>query len=69
MAKQLSSGERTTRSIFAFGGAHMMRLSVAMMRSIARALSLPENTFDSAFDGGISTLRLTHYPRQVERVF
>jgi isopenicillin N synthase-like dioxygenase len=40
----------------------MMRLSVAMMRSIARALNLPENTFDSAFDGGISTLRLTHYP-------
>lgn len=40
----------------------MTRLSVAIMRSIARALSLPENTFDSAFDGGISTLRLTHYP-------
>jgi isopenicillin N synthase-like dioxygenase len=40
----------------------MTRLSVAMMRSIARGLNLPENSFDNAFDGGISTLRLIHYP-------
>lgn len=40
----------------------MTRLSAALMRSIARALNLPEITFDSAFAGGISTLRLTHYP-------
>ena len=40
----------------------MTRLSVALMRSIARALNLPENCFDGAFDGGISTLRLIRYP-------
>jgi isopenicillin N synthase-like dioxygenase len=40
----------------------MTRLSVAMMRSIARGLNLSENSFDSAFNGGISTLRLIHYP-------
>jgi isopenicillin N synthase-like dioxygenase len=40
----------------------MTRLSVALMHSIARALRLQENYFDTAFDGGISTLRLTHYP-------
>jgi isopenicillin N synthase-like dioxygenase len=40
----------------------MTRLSVAMMRSIARTLGLPEKSFDDAFDGGISTLRLIRYP-------
>jgi isopenicillin N synthase-like dioxygenase len=40
----------------------MTRLSLAMMHSIARALNLPENIFDCSFDGGISTLRLIHYP-------
>ncbi len=30
------------------------------------ALTLPEDIFDSAFDGGISTLRLTHYPVRPE---
>ncbi len=44
----------------------MTQLSVAMMHSIARALSLPENIFDGAFDGGISTLRLTRYPVRSE---
>jgi isopenicillin N synthase-like dioxygenase len=40
----------------------MTRLSVAMMHSIARALNLPSNCFDGAFEGGISTLRLIRYP-------
>lgn len=40
----------------------MARLSFALMRSIARGLGLAENTFDAAFEGGISTLRLLHYP-------
>ena len=40
----------------------MTRLSAALMRSIARGLNLPESTFDAAFEGGISTLRLLHYP-------
>ena len=40
----------------------MSRLSVALMRAIARGLQLPEHTFDAAFEGGISTLRLLHYP-------
>ena len=33
-----------------------------VMRSVARGLGLPEATFDEAFVGGISTLRLIHYP-------
>ena len=40
----------------------MDRLSKALMHSIARGLELPEDTFDFAFDGGISTLRLLRYP-------
>ena len=40
----------------------MARLSSALMHSIARGLELPEHTFDYAFEGGISTLRLLRYP-------
>jgi len=40
----------------------MTRLSAALMGSIARGLALPEDTFDSAFKGGNSTLRLLRYP-------
>lgn len=40
----------------------MDRLSRALMHSIARGLELPEDTFDIAFEGGISTLRLLRYP-------
>lgn len=40
----------------------MERTGQAVMRSIARGLGLPETTFDDAFKGGISTLRLIHYP-------
>lgn len=40
----------------------MLRLSFALMRSIARGLGLPQHSFDAAFDDGISTLRLLHYP-------
>ena len=40
----------------------MSRLSFALMRSIARGLGLAEATFDNAFEGGVSTLRLLHYP-------
>ncbi len=40
----------------------MSRLSGALMQSIARGLGLPEKQFDAAFEGGISTLRLLHYP-------
>ena len=40
----------------------MTQLSAAMMRSIARALDLTEDAFDSSFHGGISTLRLVRYP-------
>lgn len=42
-----------------------MELSGRMlMRSIARGLGLAETTFDDAFQGGISTLRLIHYPKR-----
>jgi isopenicillin N synthase-like dioxygenase len=40
----------------------MTRLALALMHAIARGLRLPENHFDAAFDPGVSTLRLLHYP-------
>lgn len=47
----------------------MARFSAAIMRSIARGLGLPETTFDEAFVGGLSTLRLIHYPVRPEESF
>lgn len=38
------------------------QLGAVLMRALARGLGLPEATFDAAFAGGISTLRLIHYP-------
>jgi isopenicillin N synthase-like dioxygenase len=38
------------------------RTATVLMRSIARGLGLEEHYFDSAFAGGISTLRLIRYP-------
>jgi isopenicillin N synthase-like dioxygenase len=40
----------------------MEQVSTALMRSIARSLGLQECYFDSAFDKGLSTLRLIRYP-------
>lgn len=40
----------------------MERVARTLMHAIARGLDLPEDIFDSAFAGGISTLRLIHYP-------
>ena len=40
----------------------MEKVSQALMRSIARGLSLNEHFFDSAFERGLSTLRLLRYP-------
>jgi isopenicillin N synthase-like dioxygenase len=40
----------------------MVRISQALMRSIARSLALPERFFDEAFERGLSTLRLLRYP-------
>ena len=40
----------------------MERTARALMGSLARGLGLDEASFDSAFEGGISTLRLLHYP-------
>ena len=37
-----------------------------LMRSIARGLGLEETVFDDAFRGGISTLRLLHYPLRTQ---
>ena len=47
----------------------MSRLSAALMRSIARSLKLDAGIFDAAFEGGISTLRITHYPPRPEQSF
>jgi isopenicillin N synthase-like dioxygenase len=44
----------------------MERLAAVLMRSLARSLGLPEMRFDEAFRGGISTLRLLHYPVRPE---
>jgi isopenicillin N synthase-like dioxygenase len=40
----------------------MQKVSQALMRGIARGLSLDEHFFDKAFDQGLSTLRLLRYP-------
>ncbi len=40
----------------------MVHASQALMRSMARGLSLQEHFFDYAFDEGLSTLRLIRYP-------
>jgi isopenicillin N synthase-like dioxygenase len=40
----------------------MEAVGKALMRSVARGLSLPETIFDTDFEGGISTLRLIRYP-------
>jgi isopenicillin N synthase-like dioxygenase len=40
----------------------MEKVSQALMRAIARGLSLDEYFFDGAFDRGLSTLRLLRYP-------
>jgi isopenicillin N synthase-like dioxygenase len=42
--------------------AGMEKVSQALMRAIARGLSLQENYFDHAFEKGLSTLRLLRYP-------
>jgi isopenicillin N synthase-like dioxygenase len=44
----------------------MAATGAALMRSIARGLGLAEDTFDAAFCGGISTLRLIRYPLRPE---
>ncbi len=47
----------------------MERLGAVLMRSIARGLKLPETTFDAAFEGGVSTLRLIRYPVRTNESF
>jgi isopenicillin N synthase-like dioxygenase len=44
----------------------MVHASQVLMRSIARALTLQEHFFDHAFDKGLSTLRLLHYPLRTD---
>lgn len=44
------------------------RTAAVLMRSIARGLGLAETTFDDAFRGGISTLRLIRYPLRPDSV-
>src|SRR5258706_3744218 len=45
------------------------RASAALMRSIARGLGLEQHIFDAAFEGGVSTLRLIHYPVRPKQSF
>lgn len=40
----------------------MERVGATLLRAIARGLGLPDGTFAPAFENGISTLRLLHYP-------
>jgi isopenicillin N synthase-like dioxygenase len=44
----------------------MEQVGVLLMRAVARELGLAEDTFDSAFAGGVSTLRLLHYPARTQ---
>ena len=37
-------------------------VGASLMRALARGLALPETSFDAAFRGGISTLRMIRYP-------
>ena len=46
----------------------MVHASQALMRSIARGLSLQEHFFSHAFDRGLSTLRLIRYPVRTDAV-
>lgn len=46
--------------------AGMDKMSQALMRAIARGLSLEQHFFDSAFDRGLSTLRLLRYPLRTD---
>jgi isopenicillin N synthase-like dioxygenase len=46
--------------------AGMNKVSQALMRAIARGLSLEEHFFDRAFDRGLSTLRLLRYPLRTD---
>ncbi len=48
---------------------HMEETGRALMRAIARGLELNETTFDKAFERGISTLRLLHYPLRTPESF
>lgn len=52
-------GWRATATRYYLGMEETGRL---LMRAVARGLGLAELTFDDAFIGGISTLRLLHYP-------
>lgn len=65
-AEAMLPGWRATVSDYYRG---MERLGAVMMQSIARGLGLPEATFDEYFRGGISTLRLIHYPVRTEASF
>lgn len=47
----------------------MSATGLALMRSIARGLGLPESQFDSAFEDESSTLRLIHYPPRPDDSF
>jgi isopenicillin N synthase-like dioxygenase len=47
----------------------MERLGQVLMHAIARGLGLPERYFEPYFEGGISTLRLIHYPVRKEGSF
>lgn len=54
-------GWRNTVTQYYLGMEHTGRM---LMRSIARGLGLDAKSFDTAFEGGISTLRLIHYPKR-----
>jgi isopenicillin N synthase-like dioxygenase len=58
-AEQALPGWRAAVSAYYCG---MEMLANALMRSVARGLGLPEPFFDSAFERGLSTLRLIRYP-------
>ena len=47
----------------------MEELGRLLMHAIGRGLGLPETAFDAAFENGVSTLRIIHYPERMESSF
>jgi isopenicillin N synthase-like dioxygenase len=52
-------GWRADAAAYYRGMEHTGRM---LMRALARSLGLAETVFDAAFEGGVSTFRLIHYP-------
>ena len=62
-SEQVLPGWRESAAAYYCG---MENVSHALMRAIARGLSLEEHFFDASFERGLSTLRLLRYPLRTD---